>query len=311
MADINQIFSTKQAKVILTIGSFVIIGYILFSVIVTILSVFYELNPLLTIFIISAKDFFQILFFIVVATVGVLSYIRAKETLFTPIKTETFKMQISAFEDILAFFQSKIETDFTHQFDFDFIVNANGRIMFSEFIEHFYSDEISIKKDKLKELHSDFVGGVFTQTWAENNLSSPEYFEKTEIQKPEKPTNAAIILERWKKYEYGPIQFSKKYQENTEKLNQLIASPLIPSELKLKLEKFNEIVHENLFTVGKVLNTIAQELPDKFPTAKSIEKIEPAGIWNLYNKEKKDMEGLSNEILKYIRDYLKIDLLIK
>src|SRR5688572_24242827 len=58
-------------------------------------------------FIVSTiKDIFQILFFCVIVAVTILSYLQAKKTLFTPIKTETFKMQIKAFEEILLFFQN-------------------------------------------------------------------------------------------------------------------------------------------------------------------------------------------------------------
>ena len=77
MANINEIFSTKQAKTILIISAIIIVGYILFSVGVSVYSIYKNPNPILKIFIIGAKDFFQILFFIIVATVAVLSYIRA------------------------------------------------------------------------------------------------------------------------------------------------------------------------------------------------------------------------------------------
>ena len=46
----------------------------------------------------TIKDFFQIIFFCVVITVTILSYLQAKKSLFTPIKSETFKMQIKAFD---------------------------------------------------------------------------------------------------------------------------------------------------------------------------------------------------------------------
>jgi len=264
----------------------------------------------ITFFIDSVKDIFQILFFILVGVVTILSYLQARKTLFTPIKTETFKMQIKAFEDILAFFQNKSETDFTRQFDLDFIVHANSRLMFGDFISHFHKNEIKIDEDKLKNLHKEFDGGYATMTWAEKNFVAPEYYEKSEVEKPEEVTNPAIILEKWKNYEYGPIQFSKKFREESEKLNQLIASPLIPTELKNKLEAFEDIAKENLYAVGKVLNDIAQEFPQKFPTAKSIKKFEPVGIWNRYNDEMKKQEPTAKEILNYIRHYLKIDRLI-
>ena len=40
------------------------------------------------------KDFFNIVFFLTVSIVAVLSYLQARKTLFSPIKTEIFKLQI-------------------------------------------------------------------------------------------------------------------------------------------------------------------------------------------------------------------------
>ncbi len=268
-------------------------------------------NTQMTFLIGIVKDVLQILFFLIVGIVTILSYLQARKTLFTPIKTETFKIQIKDFEEILAFFQSKTETDFTSQFDFDFIINSNSRLMFADFIEHFHKNEIKIDKEKLKELRKNFYGAIATQSWAERHFSSPDYFEKPEKEKPEEITNPAIILENWRNYEYGPIHFSKKFSEETNKLSKLIASPLIPVDLKNLIVKFEKKVRENLHLVGKVLNNIAQELPQKFPTENSIKNFEPNGIWNRYNGEKEDLETTATEILKYIRRYLKIDKLVE
>jgi hypothetical protein len=78
----------------------------------------------------TVKDTMQVFFFIVAGTVTVLSYRQAKKTLFTPIKTEVFKMQVKAFEEILAFFQNKTESDFVEAFDFNYILTINARLMF-------------------------------------------------------------------------------------------------------------------------------------------------------------------------------------
>lgn len=230
--------------------------------------------------------------------------------MFTPIKTEIFKMQVKAFEEILGFFQNRTETDFTTVFDFNHIVYANSTLMFTEFIEHFYKGDMKIDDEKVKSLHESFHGAIVTQTWAEKNFVAPEYFENKTEEKKEDITNPAIILEHWKKYEYGPINFSKKYFEETEKLNLLIASPLIPVQLKTELEKFDNTVKKNLYLVGITLNEIAQELPHRFPTASSLKKFEKSGIWNKYNKQKKDLEPIATSILAYIRTYLKIDKLV-
>lgn len=259
----------------------------------------------------STKDVMQIVFFVVAGTVTILTYMHAKKTLFTPIKTEVFKLQIKAFEDILAFFQNKSETDFTTVFDLDTILKSNARLMFSEFVEHFYKNELTVNKDKNKELIDSFQGAIVTQSWAEKNFTSLEYYENDLPKKPEEITNPAIILEYWKGYEYGPIHFTKKYFEESEKLKLLIASPLTPVKLKNELIVFNDTVAINLTLVGSILNEIAQELPRKFSSAASVKNFNAGGIWNKYNDKKTRFEPISVRILEYIRNYLKIDRLVE
>lgn len=137
---------------------FLLIGLIIFEITYKSYCQGQLLGPNVGFFMTTIKDFFQILFFCVAITVTILSYLQAKKTLFTPIKTEIFKMQIKSFEEILAFFQSKTETDFTHQFDFDFIVAANFRIMFTDYIRTFFKDEIEVNDEAMKELFTKFAG---------------------------------------------------------------------------------------------------------------------------------------------------------
>jgi hypothetical protein len=289
---------------------FLLIGLIVFEVTYKSYCQGQLLGPDIGLFMTTIKDFFQIVFFCVVVTVTILSYLQAKKTLFTPIKTETFKMQIKSFEEILAFFQSKTETDLTHQFDFDFMVAANFRIMFTDYINTFFKNEIKVNDDAMKELFTKFAGGVVTMSFAEKNFHSPEYFEKIEPEKEEEITNPALILEKWKNYEYGQVHYSKVFSDEMDKLTKLIASPLLTSDLKQKMTNFESKVRGNLVLIGNVLTKLSQELPQKFPTAKSIDKLDLTGVWNRYNHEMENLEPDAKEILNYIRQYLKIETLI-
>lgn len=264
----------------------------------------------ITFFTNTLKDIFNILFFCTVGTIGVLSYIQAKKTLFTPIKTETFKMQIKAFEEILNFFQSKSETDFMKEFDMVFIFNANAKLMFNDFINHFYKKEIKIKEEVIEEMIKNFVGGVASQSYAEKFFEKPDFYTKGDSQKKEEITNPAIILSEWKKYEYGLIQFTNKYDLAIEDLSKLISSPLLPSDLKLLIEEFESIVRSQLKTVGEVINELAQDLPSKCPNVETVSKIDLSGAWNIFNSKNKKLEPAAEKILKYIREYLKIDSLL-
>jgi hypothetical protein len=63
------------------------------------------------------KNLANIAFFAIISLVTVLSYLHARKTLFAPIRTETFKLQLKAFEEILLYFQNKSESDFLDAMD--------------------------------------------------------------------------------------------------------------------------------------------------------------------------------------------------
>lgn len=219
-------------------------------------------------------------------------------------------MQIKAFEEILNFFQSKPETDFMKEFDMDFIFNANAKMMFNDFINHFYKNQIKIKEEVIEEMSKNFVGGIATQSYVEKFFEEPDFYTKGDKQRKEEITNPAIILSEWQKYEYGMIQFTKKYDLALHDLSRLISSPLLPTELKKLIEEFESTVRSQLHTVGEVINELAKDLPSKCPNVETVSKIDLSGAWNLFNSKNKKLEPAADKILKYIREYLKIDTLI-
>lgn len=264
----------------------------------------------ITFLITTIKDLFNILFFGGILIITILSYLQARKSLFTPIKTETFKMQIKAFEEILLFFQNKSESDFIDQFDFNNIIKINAQLLQLDFIRHFFSDEIKIDEERVKELEKSVSGSIISKNFLEKNYTKLEYHEKEEKKEKVKITNPAIILNQWNEYEYGKIDFTNKFKEETQKLKNLSASPLLPREIKDLINNFERKIHKNLSLIGKVLTEISKELPSKFPNAKSLQNFNNPGIWNTYNSKMDTLENDAEEILKYIRKYLKIDDLI-
>ncbi|MFC4477861.1 hypothetical protein [Flavobacterium chungangensis] len=258
----------------------------------------------------TIKDLFNILFFGGVLSITILSYLQAKKSLFTPIKTETFKMQIKAFEEILLFFQNKRESDFIDQFDLNNIIKINAQLLQLDFIRHFFSNEIQIDEQKVNELEKKISGSIISKNYLEKNFTKLEYHEREEKKEKAKITNPAIILKQWNDYEYGKIDFTNKFKEETQKLKNLSASPILPEEIKDLINKFERKIHTNLSLVGKILTEISKELPTKFPNAKSLQNFNNLGIWNIYNSRMDTVENDAEEILRYIRKYLKIDDLI-
>ena len=60
------------------------------------------------------KDVANVAFFVTAAIVTVLTYRHACRSLFAPIKTETYKMQLQLLSDIYRFFQDCRKNDIQH-----------------------------------------------------------------------------------------------------------------------------------------------------------------------------------------------------
>ncbi|MEX0596129.1 MAG: hypothetical protein WD512_06475 [Candidatus Paceibacterota bacterium] len=300
------LWSNKQIKFLLVIAlTLLCLNLVLF------LSNIFVNNSEIPTIISASSDIAQVIFFIVIGLVTVLSYLQARKSLFTPIKTEIFKMQIQTFEEVLSFFTNQSETDFTKKFDFDFIVDSNSTLLFADFIHVFYKDEIKLNEENLRDLHQKFAGTIISQSWAEKNFMKVDYLDQSEKPEEKKLESQEQKMKEWEEYEYGTIHYSKKFETELDKLNDLISSPLIPNDLKDELVKFEKIVMDNLSLVGETLNEIKNELPEKFSEPDLINKFDRSGVWNLYNEKQKPFEPQSKIVLTYIRDYLKIDSLIE
>lgn len=261
----------------------------------------------------DVKNLTNIAFFVVIAAVTVLSYLHARKTVFAPIRTETFKLQLKAFEEILLFFQNKSEADFLHTFDFDRITSLNTLQMADRYAAQFFEDEIQIDKNKRTETLKPLIGAIISKEYAE------KYFTKMDTESPIAKTfppeknikNPALILANWQKYEHGMIGYTKDFQDQQKELARLAASPLLPKLLRESIGKFQILAHENLTLVGKTLTECAALMPNHFPLASDMKDFEAAWVWNEFNDKRKQFEPVAQEVLAYMNSYLKIDELMQ
>jgi hypothetical protein len=252
------------------------------------------------------KNFFNILFFIVMIVIAILSYIQARKTLFSPIKTEIFKVQIEAFQDVLKFFNRHNSYDFDREFDVNNIFHLNAAKMRLDYIHTFFEDQIEPKEGYVDELRKAAVGSLVSEEFLTSmNEPGEELFE---VKHPEKKDlSPEMKLAKWNEYKYPKIDFTEGFQKNNDELAKLASSPLLPKELTDLIYEFKSIMNQNLMCVGEVLTNSAKELPTKYSTADDVIKFQPAWIWNKYNHERESTDEVVSKILKYINDYLKIN----
>ena len=261
----------------------------------------------------TIKNVSNILFFCIVPLIAVLSYIQARKTLFAPIRTETFKLQLKTFEEILLFFQNKTESDYLNAFDLDRIMSLNALEMADNYVTNFFPDEIKIDKESRAEIYKPLIGAIVSMKHAE------QFFQQIDSSNPSprtseednKITNPAIILAKWKKYEHGAIRFTKDFQNQIDELQRIAASPLIPKNLRALILEFKKVGEENLSLIGTTISELAQLMPEHFPNAKDMQKFSHHWIWNEYNRKRGNFEPIANKILSYFNEYLKVDEILK
>lgn len=103
--------------------------------------------------------------------IAILSYLQARKTLFSPIKTEIFKVQIEEFKSVLAFFNKRSSTDFDNDFDFHKIMEVNALRMQHSYVQLFFKDVITPSEKMLEFLKTAGCGMMINQDQAS------EFFE--------------------------------------------------------------------------------------------------------------------------------------
>jgi hypothetical protein len=256
----------------------------------------------------SVRNVSQTIFFLITAILGILSYQQARKSLFSPIRTEIFKMQINVLEKVLLYFQDKAEHDFIEFFDLDRILYLNATHMIDEYLRTFFGDKVEFDEEAMKKRDKPLVGGIFdpnTEVFVPDSIK-PEVV-KTENKQDDSPENPALQLASWQKYKLNPIEYTDTYFARMQELEQLMSSPLMPGKLREILLEFSELAHDQIVVVGQVITRVAQDMPTSCKTVEEAVNFNSMWVWNEYNEERPNLEEKSNEILDYVRQHLRID----
>jgi hypothetical protein len=260
------------------------------------------------------KDCVDIIFFIVAGAVVVLTFNRAKKSIFMPLRTETFKLQLKAIEDVLLYFEKRALIRIDDEFDLDKIVYLNAIKMLDDYVVTFFGNQF--KKEEFSknrgELFKDIAGEIATKDFAEHKFQVAGHFQQRAKDNPdEAPLEPGQRVTRWNSYEHGVIYYTKAYQDATERLRRFNASPLLPKDLKALISEFEALVSKNLQKVGSVLTEVAKELPIQYPTFAILGKADLRWIWKKYIHARVPLEEKQNAVLAYLERYLQIDDLLE
>jgi hypothetical protein len=259
------------------------------------------------------KDIVNIIFFTVMSIVAVLSYLQARKTLFSPIKTEVFKLQIESFQDVIRFFNKQNQHDFDQTFSFHSNFEFNVERMQRAYINTFFPGEIDLSGGD-SEFH-DQSPCYFIATEEEIEelgertlLGCPIEVEKKQVTGIDEP---AIRLANWNEYRLLGLHYNEAFSKQIEKLTKIAASPVLPKELTDLLYGFIENVNHNFYLIKDVIEDSASEMTIKYPTADDVIEFRSDWIWNKFNSQRINLEEAAAKILSFVYSHLKVNEVMK
>jgi hypothetical protein len=255
----------------------------------------------------TLKDIVQTLFYLAMIILGVLSYRQAKKTLFAPIKTEKFKLQLEAIQRVLNQFSNRTEISILNHYDIKNVFQLNFNILIQNYLKTFFPDYI-VSKEYSENLNQYAVGAYAPiEELPEGAKEGHSGYAMTYASEliPDEP---ALKLSKWQNYIYTLVLYTKEYNESLDNLLQLQATPVLPSDLRELINKFIESLEENVGLIRKVLTKISTELPEQMPTVDE-GNISTGWAWNEYINSWNDLEAQSQEINEWVNSYLKINIL--
>lgn len=261
----------------------------------------------------DAKSYATIAFLSTATIVTALTYLQARKTLLTPIRTETFKLQLTAFNEVLLYFQNRIESDFVEVFDLRRILKLNSFIMVDAYLDSFFPDEFKVgseeRSEGRKNSYSVFIGGFASEE--DRDFVGPMTKTAGKSSEDERSTNPALVLAKWQKYKYGMINFTKEFDDQVRELRRLAASPLLPANLRKHIGKLIAIAFENLELVREVLTESAKQMPEHMANYPGGKDVSITWIWDEFDKRRQRFEPTANNVLESINDYLKVEEIMK
>lgn len=248
----------------------------------------------------AAKEIFQILFFVVVGIVTVLTFRKANKTLLQPIRTEVFKEQIKLFADVLRLFRGKGEVELRDDAGFNDHFVANTAAMYDDFARTFF--DFKPKEEERPYARSKCPMSIVPEKYL--LPSEVHVHDEAQIQQegpvPDPRTRAAI----WASYEPHEIRISAKMINFQKSLKNFVESPFMPRRLSELIKEYNALVDRNVMSLGKLLIDCAKEMPVKYPSIDTLRKASFAWIQNKYADGFEHLRPKADEISEFLRKYL-------
>lgn len=244
------------------------------------------------------KDYSDISVAIVGTILAILTYLRAKETILQPVRTEVIKKQTDLLIELLELLGNESALLDT--------VDYQGMIQLNILDSMILCGSVFKNQDKIKEMiKKESRGGIFTDESADMFESIPVFNKNDDKNTKPQDTNKKFYEAAKKgKYKIPLLHITNKRFTFDEKLNGFTRNPFLPKKIRELLDELSMQIHKN--TMNFLKKTVEDAINEFF--RKGLKEVPNAvGIYNNFNHVRISHEDSISRINAEIRKYLKID----
>jgi len=245
-----------------------------------------------------AKDVANVLFFIVVGTVTILTYIKAKRTILQPMRTEVFKQQITLFTQLLHELIGKSEVELIGDAGLDAMVRANVACVLDQYAaETFY---VQVDEQERPYNRKECPQTIFTLDPDVTSITTG--------------ADGLVLLERverpWTSFRLAEMKVPTQYVNAKAQFISYLESPLLPSHLASLVQEYLDALDTNVDHIRTAVEELAQTLPARFPTLESMSGVTIGRAENRFNELRVSLKPIAERIVKFVREYFATDKLL-
>lgn len=246
------------------------------------------------------RDVTQIIFYIVVTIVGVLTYIGAKRTLLQPFRTEIFKRQIDELSIVLALFHGKSEIDLRDSMAFERLFFANCWYAIDQYALAFFDLTAPVEERLYSKAHCPEI--IWKISDAQHELRSLN--EHTVDESTPATNTRGQLRSSWKERQHGgALYLPAEYCDYLKQLERVRISPLIPKKCRDLIGYYLEVVRENATILSAVLHRNAAKFEELYPDKLVLNKVSFTAIRKEYINSFKNLKPYADEIVKFVETY--------
>ncbi|GAA3526432.1 hypothetical protein AFL01nite_04900 [Aeromicrobium flavum] len=238
-------------------------------------------------------------FWIVVATVTILTYKHARSTLLQPLNTEVFKLQLESMSRVLGEFVGKDEIGLRHEFAFDELFTANIFLM----LDNYAKTHLGLRRKPGSDTERPYEK---CRTWLMDPADLEIANEYVRLDTESEPSEE-ILVKSWADYGHSAMPIPDVMVERKAALQAYLQDPLLPTSCVKLIDEFLEVVDRRVTSLGEVLSRLAPTLPELYPNRDALDRASFDGFRNEWNSVAPNLEPQAQAITDFARSYFRSD----